>query len=284
MRRLLAIPFVLSLAGACVPPDNALALGSVEITVRATAVTRQGVPANITRDAWDIRFEKALLSYKSATIGDETEGDTCSYRGQAQRKNAVFDLREGIVQSFNGLLPGVCGDVGAIFGPPDGDTVPVAGATAEDLVDLASGDPAHMLVRAVGTRGDETYTVILRFDTARTSSKLAGCRSSGGVRIKPEARTSSTLLFAGDQLFRDGLSMSARVRFQPFTEADFDGDHVITMDELDRLPLSTLQIYSEGYLLGPAGNGSLGDFVRGQFRFAWLYDLGSCRAKEPGVD
>jgi hypothetical protein len=278
-------PLVVAAVGACVPPDNAIALGSVEVTLRVSAVTREGVPANIVYDGWSLRFERALLSFKTITIGQVDNPNACSYRGRAEQKNAVFDLRQGIVQSFNGMLPDDCGDVGAVFGPPDGYTVPVAGASGDDLLELASDAPAHARIEVVATRGDETYRVVLRFDTARTSSKLAGCRSdTRGVHIAPNERTKVALALAGDQFFRDALSTNGGIRFAPFVDADRDDDHVITMDELDLLPLSAARIYSDGYVV--AGGSSFGDFVRAQFRYAWLFGTasGTCSGKDPGAD
>jgi hypothetical protein len=283
LRPLFAAPLALMIVDACVPPDNAIALGSVEVTVRASVVTQTGVPSNIVSDGWDLRFEHAILSFKTMTIGQVGSPDACSYRGRAEQKNVVLDLLTGTVQSFNGLLPDVCGDVGAIFGPPDGETVPVAGATPADLLDLASGSPAHAALSAVATRGPETYRVMLRFETAHTSSKLAGCRSAiKGVRIEPNQRTEAVLAFAGDQLFRDALSTSGALRFSPFVDADRDGDHVVTMTELDLMPLSAAQVYSSYYDL-PRGS-SFGDFVRAQFKYAWLFGAGTCSGKDPGSD
>jgi hypothetical protein len=271
--------------GACVPPDDALPLGGVAFELRTSRLTRQGIPSLMVQDGWTIRIARALLSYKTVTIGRVDAPSVCAYRGRAAQANAVFDAQSGVVQSFNGVLPDVCPDVGLVFGPPDGETVPVAGATGEDILELAAGSPAHALVVAVATRADETYRVVLRFDTARTSSRLAGCRAGAlrGVRIVPNEREQVPIAFAADAFFRESLSSSGSLRFAPFVDADRDADHVVTMAELDALPLSAAWFHSDTY--PRAGFSSFGDYLRAQFKSAFFFrESGTCTGKDPGDD
>jgi hypothetical protein len=286
LTRLRALPLAIAVlaVAACVPPDESLPLGGVSFEVRAGRRSRDGIRASSFGDRWDVRVDRALLSFKTVTIGQADDVDACAYRGRAERKNVVFDALAGNVQSFNGLLPNVCPDVGVIFGPPDDGTTPGAGATGADIVALAAGVPAHALLEATATKGDEAYRLNLRFDTARTSSRAAGCRdATRGVRIVPDARSVNAISFDVDAFFRAGLSRSAELLFAPYADADEDGDHVVTMDELDRLPLASLRIYSSFYTLG--GASTFGAFVRAQFREAFSFrEAGLCTGKLPGED
>lgn len=286
-RRLL--PLLLLACGTCVPPDKALPLGGALFELRASVLTKQGVPGYVFVDGWALHVERALLSFKTVTIGRVDDESACAYRGRAEQRNVVFDALVGIDQSFNGLLPDSCTDVGAVFGPPDFETIPTAGATADDLFALARDPGAHTMVVAIATRGEEPpvgdrYRVELRFETARTSSKLAGCRASTrGVKIEANRRDEVRIAFAVEAFFREAPSTSGSLRFAPFADADRDSDHVITMAELDALPLAAARAYSDSYSLPSAA--SFGDFVRDQFKRAFSFRQdGTCTGKDVNSD
>lgn len=275
---------------ACVPPDRALPLGSVSFSLRATVRTREGFGEGTFVDGWTLRVDRALLSFKSMTIGKSDDPDRCSYRGRGAQSNVVFDVREGNVQTFNGILPSDCPDVGLVLGPPDDATVPGAGASVDDLVALAGSPPAHAFIDLAATRNDERYRVVLRFDTATTSSRFGGCRAATrGVVVKPNARLEVPVAFAADTFFRRGFGQGAALFFKPFEDADDlgDGDHVVTMQELDQLPLASLRTYPAGDLYkidGTAAGRTFGDYVREQFKSVFVFGQeGFCNGNEPGT-
>src|SRR5690606_33944916 len=111
--------------------------------------------------------------------------DVCAYRGRGAASDVVFDPRRGLVQSFNGIQPVECPDVGVIFGPPGPATTLGEGASSSELVELATGRPAHALVDATaewatptgGFTPTRTLAIKLRLDTERTSSRFGGCRT-----------------------------------------------------------------------------------------------------------
>lgn len=275
---------------ACVGKDEALPLGSVSFVLDATLPTEMELSSESFLDDWMVKADRVAISMKTVTIGQSSNPNACSYRGRGAVSNVVFDPRHPVAQVFNGLAPGVCPDVGLILGPPDNATVPAEGITGDDIVELASGSPAHALADFTATRDDETYRVKLRFDTSRASSHFAGCRSTRGkgAAVRPDERETHRMTFTADAFFRQAIAAFSSLRFQPFIDADDlgDGDHVVTMSELDALPLAAVRTYSDFYEL-PDGtrSGSFGDFVRAQIKFAFLFDEdGQCFGNDPGTD
>ena len=284
-----------ALVTACVPADEALPLGAAQFTV-----TGRGSPRTLSEDrvadAWSIRIDRFILSFRTMTIVNLKDSDQCAYRGRGAQANVVFEGTEGsVVQAFNGLKPGDCPDVGMRLGPPDDESIPGEGATPADLVELLNGTPAHAILEATAVRKalppftleDETMHLRLRFDSVRTASSFGGCRDAlRGARIRPRARYGVFVGVAAEAFFRDAISSSAQLRFTPFAEADRRGndDGLITMDELDDLPLASAggPFYQ---LPNGSRSGSFGDYVRAQFLFAVTYGVGGlCNGIVPGTE
>jgi hypothetical protein len=298
----------------CVPADEGLPLGSAQFTITARGSARvfdkdtKVGDGTIARDAesWTIRIDRFVVSFKTMTIVNLLNSDQCAYRGRGALSNILFDGTEGsVVQSFNGIKPGACPDVGLRLGAPDDRTVLGEGGKLEDLISLASGNPGIALVEATATlkghpavdepntnpvpaTSDETMHLSLRFDAVRTSTAFGGC-SDGvkGARIRPVARHALFVSFAAEVLFRDRFAPvidNVELRFEPFAKADElgDGDKTITMDELDAMPLSAAG--SRYQLPGGTQRGSFGDYVRAQFQFAVKFGNGHCNGIEPGTE
>jgi len=295
MRRLLLCAL---LVGACVPADEALSLGSVQFTFTASERTVDGLPSGQTRDQYSVTFDRVVLGFKTMTVGKIGAPDTCSYRGRGAVTDVVFDPRFGLVQTFNGIQPVDCPDVGVIFGAPENTTVPAEGTASNELVALAEGG-FHALVDATATppprfgRALEPYKLELRFDPITTSTRFGGCRAATkGVRIIAGSRDSATVRFAAENLFRETISNSGDIRVAPFAQADAQGnnDHVVTMAELDELQLSTIiagdfyQLPTEARAVGASvSSGTFGDFVRFLFRFTLQFrNEGLCIGNPPG--
>jgi hypothetical protein len=284
-----------ALAASCVPADEALPLGSAQFTVTGRGSPRT-LSTDVVIDQWSIHVDRFLLSFKTMTIVNLEDSEQCAYRGRGARTNVVFDGVEGsLVQAFNGIKPGACPDVGMRLGAPDDRTVPGEGATAADIVALASGRPAHAIFEATALRKarppftteDETLRVSLRFDSERTASSFGGCRDAiRGARINPEARYAKFVHVAAEAFFRDAISSSAQLRFAPYVDADRSGnnDGVATMDELEELRL--FNVGGQFYQL-PNGSraGTFADYVRAQFMFAVKFGEGGlCNGLEPGTE
>lgn len=292
MRRAAALLFVVAIA-ACVPADGALELGSATFTVKASRAAGSGiVTADVMNDGtigWNVTFDRVVLGFRTVTIGKVGDDDRCSFRGRGERSDVVFDPRVGLVQTFNGIKPANCEDVGVFLSPP-GDTTDLGpGAQPGDLFDLFADPPAHAIVEATARHKDESFRVLLRFDTVRTSSRFGGCSAgTRGIQVRANERVGATVAFGPENLFRDALGFSGNLRLTPFIEADDngDGDGIATMAEIDALPLARLRGFGDFYQL-PNGttSGTFGDYLRSLFRFTFTYrESGTCFGNEPGSE
>lgn len=296
--RSLVLGGVLAGLSACVPADEALGLGSVQFTVTASNRTKAGIYPGESRDGYRVDFDRVVLGFRTMTVGKVGAPDTCSYRGRGAANDAVFrplGPSPGLVQTFNGLSPVECPDVGAIFGLPTNATVLDANATSADLVELAERG-LHAIIDATATPSDGSgpLGIRLRFRPQTTSTRFGGCHeATRGTRILEGKRDQVTVYFAAENLFREAISSTVPFRIAPFAQADArgDADGVATMDEIDDLPLSAIpsgdfyQVPVSTTANNVAGAyPSLGDFVRFLFRFTLLYrtENGLCTGNEPG--
>ena len=91
--------------------------------------------------------------------------------------------------------------------------------------------------------------------------------------------------FAAENLFREAISTTAAIRLRPFLQADTDRDDLVTMSELDELPLRAVE---GDFYQTPDGRrtGSFGDFVRALFRFSIQFRSadGQCIGNPPGEE
>lgn len=284
-------------AASCVPADESLPLGAAQFTVTGRGSPRV-LSDELVIDQWSIHVDRFLIGFRTMTIVNLDDSGQCAYRGRGALTNVVFDGAVGsVVQSFNGLKPGDCPDVGMRLNPPDDNTVVGEGATPADLVTLATGDPAIALLEATATStadpafGDPSARKVLRlslrFDRGRTASAFGGCRDAvRGARIRPEARYAVFVSLAAEAFFRDAISSNAQLRFSPFADADLRGDNdgTVTMNELDAIPLSSAP--GPFYQLPSGGrSGSFGDYVRAQFMFAVKFGNGGiCNGIAPGTE
>lgn len=292
MRRA-AVLSIVACAAACVPADESLSLGSVTFTLKASrASDGHFTTADVMNDGtigWNVTFDRLVLGFRTMTIGKVGDEDRCSFRGRGERSDVVFDPRVGLVQTFNGIEPADCEDVGIFLAPP-GDTTDVGpGARPSDLFELAGDPPAHALVEATARYHEESFRVRLRFETARTSSRFGGCSAATrGIRVLANERQAATVTFVPENLFRDALGFGANLRLTPFIEADENGngDGVATMDEIDALPLARLRGFGDFYQLANGTTaGSFGDYLRALFRFTFTYrESGACFGNEPGSE
>ena len=285
---------------ACVPADGAFGLGSVQFTIKASRPAEQGFQtADRDRltgisEGWEIEFDRVILGFRTMTIGKVGDDDRCAFRGRGEKSDIVFDPRQTLVQTFNGISEANCEDTGVFLSPP-GDTTEIGpGATANDLFDLAAGDPAHAIIEATARNTNETFRVQMRFDTLRTASRFGGCAGrfeAKGVRVRANERTLASTTFAPENMFQNSLGFGGSLRLDSFRFADESGDNngVFTMAEADALSLSRLRanvIDSTGYQL-PNGTtiGSFGDFLRALFRFTFFFkEVGTCVGNEPGTE
>lgn len=289
---LLAVP-------ACVPADGAFGLGSVQFTIKGSQASKFGFQSAERNEKnepypWSIEFDRVVLGFRTMTIGKVGDDDRCAFRGRGEKSDIVFDPRNEIVQSFNGIAPANCEDTGVFLSPPGNTTELGPGATAQDLFELGDpSQPSHALIDATARRGDEKFILHFKFDTLRTSSRFGGCAGrfeAKGVRVEANERTLASTTFAPENMFQDSLGFGGSLRLEPFILVDSEGDNdgVFTMDDADRVPLGRLRNrgFGDGYQL-PNGTtaGSFGDFLRALFRFTFFFkEVGTCVGNEPGSD
>lgn len=293
MRRV-ALLFLLT--AACVPADGSFALGSATFTIKTTVEPERGftmTDETIDREFWYVKVDRIVLGLRTMTIGKVGDDDRCAFRGRGDKSDIVFDPRSTLVQTFNGITPANCEDVGVFLSPP-GDTTEVGpGVTSADLVELVQGAPAHAILDATARHGDETFKLHFRFDTLRTSSRFGGCQGrfeAKGIRVRANERVASTVSFAPENMFQEGLGFGARLRLDPFRFADAAGDDdgVFTMEDADAFSLGSLRFrgVGDGYQL-PNGTtaGTFGDYLRALFRFTFFFrETGTCVGNEPGTE
>lgn len=296
LRRLLWLALIVAPA-ACVPADGAFGLGSVQFTIKGSQASQFGFrTTDPTPDAkpWDITFDRVILGFRTMTIGKVGDDDRCAFRGRGEKSDIVFDPRQIIVQSFNGIAPANCEDTGVFLSPPGNTTELGPGATARDLFELADpNQPSHALIDATARHGEEKFVLHLKFDTLRTSSRFGGCAGrfeAKGVRVEANERTLASTTFAPENMFQDSLGFGGSLRLDPFIRADADGnkDGVFTMSDAESFPLSRLRFsgVGDGYQL-PNGTtaGSFADFLRALFRFTFFFkEVGTCIGNEPGTE
>lgn len=301
--RALAKAALVALA-ACVGTDDSPGFGSVQYTFVKSAAALDGL---VTADDYRLTIDRFVLGFKTMTVGKIGTPDVCSYRGRGAASNVVFDLDHGVVQTFNGVSPVLCPDVGMIFGLVDNDTTPFDGTPSSELVELAEGG-YHALLDATVTAGigdsfeggppipGASWKIQLRFDPVYTSSRFGGCKGSvagqvtRGVQIREDARQTLSVVVAPENFFREGISTGVDFRAAPFVQADEQGndDGVVTMAEVDKLAL--VDIDGNDYSLPPEEGivkglyPTLGDFVRYLFRFTMRYETedGECVGNPPG--
>lgn len=266
---------IVGLLAACVPADGALPLGAAQFTITARASGREHAI-----DGYEVRIDRFLIAFRTMTIVNLKNSDQCAYRGQGHQSNVLFDGVEGtVVQSFNGMKPGPCPDVGLRLAPPDDRTQLGEGAKVDDLVSFVSGAPSVAQLEVTATRDEDVRHIVLRFDMARSPSAFGGCRETvgwetvRGATPMAGARDAKLVAFDTSVFFRMRLFQNpSLLAILPFFWADARGndDHTTTMQELDELPLSNI-----GYELPPpepsdagvrpTAEPSFGDFVRAQF-------------------
>ena len=86
----------------------------------------------------------------------------------------------------------------------------------------------------------------------------------------------------GDHVFYDDLQSEEAVpRFQALADADANSDGLITLEELDQVPLYTIPVEKGTYGTGALGNvNTLGDYERTLSRTIGHYrGEGSCNSK-----
>jgi len=232
----------LSALDACVPADTRPVPGSLTLTVSPSPAVAMGVT---TADGWNVTFEHVVVS-----IGHTSFGNGCNRYSEANyerivdvasKSNQKLSILYGIGQCdfrFRVSAPtvdavlgeNVTEDVKTALRTPGGDPYVPLGGVAIDLAGTA-------------VRGAVTKHFHLMF---RPRVRYANCRlvddAGPAIDLASSAAEVYDIRIEGEAVLRDDVdAATASLRFEPFANADQDGDGNVTLDELRQVPISDVR-------------------------------------------
>jgi hypothetical protein len=164
----------------------------------------------------------------------------------------VLDLRQGPDQKLSEHFAlGHC-EFGYRLTVPGADALLGAGVTDAYKTLMrtpgsdawVAGDGISAIVEGTATRAGASVGFHWQF---RGSIRYEGCKlvvngqDFSGTDFTSNQAQTYDIRVELERLFRDDLKSSARLRFDPFAGADADRDGLVTLDELDQVPLSELR-------------------------------------------
>lgn len=232
---------------ACLPGDLRPEPGHVYLRVEGADTAQQGF---VTEDGWTIHFDKLLVRMGHSLLA----GTDCEVYGEARYLRLV-DLvvpEDQLLGEMHGLK--ACNV--QFFVTNYGTTYTGSGVTRDDWAilwdreDLKVNDHRGTIVYVRGSagRGSVTKHFSWRFrrdysftecgdpldGTVNTSLQL-----KGGENLRP------LITFHPDELFRDGVEIDAKIRFEPLAETDVDADGEITLEEVSAIPSPVVELTPE---------------------------------------
>ncbi len=264
----------LALAGAihaCVPSDTRPVPASLTLTVSPSQATRSGV---LTADGWTLTFDRVLLG-----IGRASLGTSCVSYSEANY-DRLIDVTRGPqkLSILHGL--GHC-DLRMRIASPSSEALLGDGVTEEDRIRMRTPGKDKYVSRggiSVDVRGSARRgEVIKRFDfvfRSRIAYRQCSLSPDGGASDSILGDGGDELLDAGgdsgvdpeappegmgvvlnneavlvrdfrieaEALFRDAaVAAAASLRFDPYAAADTDGDGVVTLAELENVPIALVR-------------------------------------------
>ena len=215
----------------CLPADTRPEPGSVASVVVAEDAIHTGFR---TSDDWEVSFDEFLIS-----LGEvEIEGDDCNPYAESDYAR-ILDMRQPGAQRLNLMHAlGSC-EYSFIFEDPDRDAVLGTGVDEADkqLMRTAGSDQfvrdrgVALYVSGGATRDQERYSFEWSF---RPSLAYTDC---GEVQFDAGASDEVEIQVRGSVLFQMDLEEGSPLHFDGFASADVDGDHDITLEELDSVGL-----------------------------------------------
>lgn len=204
--------------GACAVP-NTDPVGAIEVT--SSSPTAQNVIT--TSDGWSIKADKlvvhvtqmtvtgaddVLTASAAAVIADFAKPGSPSLLSATNRKARVWERF-----AFE-------------IGPAAEGDVVLAGDVAEADVTRMQKEALSILFEGTATFGDQKKT----FSWALTTDTLySDCPA---VVVPPNDTGAVDIVFRADVFFADDPARPDLLQFQPFADADADGDGAITLEEL----------------------------------------------------
>lgn len=304
MRRFIAVSaLACAVAGvaaldACVKADTRPTPGTLTLTVSPSPAVANGV---VTVDGWAITFDRVLVAMGNAGLGE-----ACAVYAEANY-DRILDVTSKGDQKL-GILHGIgqC-DVDFRMEAPSVDALLGDGVTEADKTALRTpgGDPYVPLggvsadIALSATRGGVTKRFHLSFRSRIRYRDCAFAPDSGpAVDLESNVDLTYDLRVEAEVMLRDDVDAASSLRFDPFANADANGDGVITLDELRAIPIGAVRdggAFEAGtYEIGEAGTvrgvpiviETLGDYVYQLLvpRLVRYRDTGACTPTKRRAD
>jgi hypothetical protein len=279
---LLAVGATSILIAAC----DSSGTGTVTVTTWGEEFIEEGLPSDVfPKDHWSVKYSKFLLVYDMVSIADENHNV-----GAKLDHPLVFDMTKkaaGAPKTLGTykLEAKPWPNVSYQMGPISSTATPGDLATPEDVA-LLLADQATVHVEGTAT---SPAGVQKSFSWSfATPTFFDGCHGEqdgkevDGVLVTNGGTQNVELTVHGDHMFYDDLQSEEAVpRFQALADADGNNDGLITLQELDQVPLYTIPVEKGTYGTGALGNvDTLGDYERTLSRTIGHYrGEGSCNSK-----
>ncbi|HTQ07270.1 MAG TPA: EF-hand domain-containing protein [Polyangiaceae bacterium] len=237
------VPF--GLAG-CLPADTRPPPAEVTVTVSSSDLTLNDISSTLTADGFAIEIDRFLVDLGEAQLGDDVDGTCDDYSDPGYTR--AFDFKQVTTPQELGIAfaTGHCG-FGFTIRSPNADTLAGRGLAAGDLDfmrtpgndPIANNQGISVYVEGRAERGDELERFAWPF---RRHIVYAGCDAGTtgddtDLTLVSGEKTSIDVELRAEGLFQAGPG--GPLHFEPFADADTDGDGQITLDELFQVPLAT---------------------------------------------
>jgi hypothetical protein len=241
---------------ACLPSDTRSEPASILVSVEASDATRAGFT---TDDGWTITFERFLVGMGSVRMAPEdvpgvTTPECTSYYDAIYDRVFDFARTEGPRKLGLVFALGSCVLHFDIHTPmPEALLGP--GVTPDDasLMRLRRTEPQRAGATSIGIVGHARRGELTKsFDWSILANYDYGTCGPAPLELESGDTGAALIVLHGEALFRVGNDES--LAFDPFADADRNGDGDITMDEL---ALETISI-GEGGGGGTGGGGLVG--------------------------
>jgi hypothetical protein len=227
---------------ACVRADDRPPPGTLTLTVSPSPAVDRGI---MTADGWTITFDRVVVA-----IGGSGLGDGCSIYGEANY-DRILDVTHTAAQKL-GILYGIgqC-DIDFKVEAPSADALLGTGVTEEDKTRLRTPGGDHYVplggvateIGVTAARGGVTKHVTL---STRSRIRYRDCffvpdSGAPAVNLTSNVVLTYDLRVEGEAILRDDVDAAAALRFDPFANADTNGDGVVTLEELRAVPIANVR-------------------------------------------
>lgn len=252
MRPFALVGAMAALVPACLPTDTRPPPSEVMLTASSSEQTRTGIVRTV--DGYRVGFERLLIAIGQVRIGDDGRSTgTCSEYSSANYTRLFDFVQVGAAEKVNLVYAlGHCA-LEFTIRYPNLDAKLETGATAADVAFMRTpGSDAYAMdagvsVWVIGSASNGVVTKRFAWPFRERMGYFAcwvpgeGDSRITGLNLASEGHVAVNVEMQAEALFRDRLDPDhAELRFQPFADADANGDDDITLDELDGIDIAEL--------------------------------------------